>query len=113
MGFRLHVRCTNNEDVEYYGTKLFGYVQDETKLKSWRYLYGLGKLKEIGMDDVYAYWDGYVGDIELSEKAFDLFIGYYIDDLIDKYGDKIDIGEFVIAICPVLKEPGGKIVSWV
>ena len=112
MGFRLSVVCKDNKDVEYYGTRLFGYVDDETKLESWKYLKNLGKLDEIGMGDEHAWWGGYVGDIELCEKAFELLIGYYINDLIDEYGDKINIGEFIIAICPVLKEPGGKIVSW-
>jgi hypothetical protein len=74
MGFRLSVVCKDAKDIKFYGSKLYGYVEDETKLKSWKYLNGLGKLEEIGMDDVYAYWDGYVGDIELSEKEFNLFI---------------------------------------
>lgn len=116
MGFRLSVRCANDKDLSFYGTKLFGYVlgyvHDETKLESWKYLKELGKLDEISMGDEYAWWDGYVGDIELSEKEFNLFIGYYTKDLIDKYSD-IYIGEFMKDIYPVLKEPGGKIVSWV
>ena len=110
MGFRLSVRCKDNKDVEYYGSKLFGYVKDETKLESWKYLKNLGKLDEIGMGDECAWWDGYVGDIELSEKEFNLFIGYYVKDLTDKYGDT---GDFMKSMYPILKEPGEKIISWV
>ena len=110
MGFRLSVTCKDNEAITFYGSKLYGYVEDETKLESWKYLKELGKLDEISMGDEYAWWGGYVGDIELDEKEFNLFIGYYTKDLVDKYGDASD---FMKGIYPILNEPGGKIVSWV
>lgn len=111
MGFRLSVVCKNNKDLEFYGTKLFGYVHDETKLESWKYLKDLGKLDEIGMGDECAWWGGCTDDIELSEKEFELFIRAYAKDLlVNCYYS--DTEWFMMELDPILREPGNKIISW-
>lgn len=116
MGFRIDIRCEEKPDVCYYGTKLYGYVEDETKLASWKFLNEHDKFKELmcnsPVDDPKdIYWGGCTENITLTEKEFGLFIGCYTEDLVDEYGVRYALN-FLKEVIPILTEPGYKLISW-
>ena len=119
MGYRLSIECKNNPELRYYGTKLYGYVEDESKLLSYEYLKRIGKLDEIVNLDVNNFesvedikWD-YCFDCHfvLTAEQFATFIGLYAQDLCDKY-DSIFAFSFLRKIVRIIAEPGDKIIEW-
>ena len=82
MGYRLEI-----SEIEYKGCggKLYGYFEDETKLRSWKWL---KNHKYIDGDE---YWDyGYNPQIVLPNEEFQVFIELYIHDLLKYYKYPID-----------------------
>ena len=78
MGYRLAI--SELEQV-YYGTKLFGYVDDETNLKSFKYLKDIDVIKG---DEIWDY--GFDNPIVLSIKEFKDFRKLYAEDLEENNG---------------------------
>lgn len=119
MGYRLSIECDGNPDLHYYGTKLYGYVKDESKLLSYEYLKRIGKLDEIVNLDVNNFetvedikWD-YCFDCNftLTAEQFSTFIGLYAQDLCDKYGSVVSF-VFLKELIPIIAEPGDKMIEW-
>lgn len=119
MGYRIDIRCKDNQDLHYYGTKLYGYVNDESKLLSYEYLKRIGKLDEIVNIDVNNFesvedikWD-YCFDCHFVLKAeqFSTFIGLYAQDLCDKYDSRFAF-LFLKELIPIIAEHGDKYIEW-
>lgn len=119
MGYRLSIECDGNPDLHYYGTKLYGYVNDESKLLSYEYLKRIGKLDEIAAMDINNFetvedikWD-YCFDCHftLTAEQFATFIGLYAQDLCDKYDSRVAF-LFLKELIPIIAEPGDKYIEW-
>lgn len=79
MGYRLSISKVNEV---YYGTKLFGYVDDENKLKSFNYL------KDNGYIDGDEVWDyNCANAIVMKKTFFEEFRKLYAQDLKDYYDE--------------------------
>ena len=106
MGYRLEVKCVDNKDINFYGTKLVGYV-DPQDLDSIKYLVYLGKIEDFEVDYI---WNGGSGPYyELEENQFNNFIRYYRSDLMKH--KQIDVYTFP-EIQKVMNCPGNKIIGW-
>lgn len=82
MGYRLEI-----SELKYKksGGKLYGYVEDETKLESWKWL------KKHDYIDGDEYWDyGCNPQIILRNEEFQEFIELYIHDLQNYYKYTLD-----------------------
>lgn len=84
MGYRLEV----NEKANYttkpvYASKLYGYVEDETQLLSYKYLNDLHKFDDV-FDDTSNPFFGYgiEPEIELTAEEFRDFVLLYFADLL-------------------------------
>lgn len=118
MGYRLYVQCKDKPEISYYGTKLYGYVKDETKLLSYEYLRRIGKLQEM-VDNQNPFakvedleWDYcYYNHFDLTHDQFSDFITLYAQDLCDKY-DAVYAFNFLKTITPFVSEPGYKYIEW-
>ena len=105
--------------MHYYGTKLYGYVNDESKLLSYEYLKRIGKLDEIVTLDINNFetvedikWD-YCFDCHfvLTAEQFSTFIGLYAQDLCDKYDSRVAF-LFLKELIPIIADPGDKTIEW-
>lgn len=119
MGYRIDIRCKDNQGLHYYGTKLYGYVKDESKLMSYEYLKRIGKLDEIVNLDVNNFeavedikWD-YCFDCHfvLTAEQFSTFIELYAQDLCDKYDSRVAFS-FLKELIPIIAEHGDKYIEW-
>lgn len=82
MGYRLNIEDKEN-NLSFYGTKLYGYVNDERELRSYKYLMELGKVTE--RQAVFEEWDyPWRNDIILNSTQFAEFIRLYLIDLCEK-----------------------------
>lgn len=79
MGYRLNVSSKTNSDKSYYGTKLYGYV-DEKNLQSYKWLERHGKLTG---DEVWDY--GCENTIVLTAEEYQEFIKLYARDYCEKF----------------------------
>ena len=61
MGYRPYIRMKDKDEPSYYGTKLYGYLEDDCALPSCQYLISLGKWE----DDPF-FFDGIDNRIELD-----------------------------------------------
>lgn len=78
MGYRLSVEKVGDRYPCYYGTKLYGYVNDETELKSYQWLVKEGFLKA---DEIYV-WDYCCENpILMRVEDFKIFAKLYNEDL--------------------------------
>lgn len=75
MGYRLNILDCNNHNIEYYGTKLYGYV-DTDKLLSYSYLIQIGKFDG---DECFDY--SCDNNIILDCVEYKIFIELYAHDL--------------------------------
>lgn len=77
MGYRLNI-SKDKEDKEtlFYGTKLYGYCNDNKKLLSYNYLIQIGKFEG---NEIFDY--GVTNDIELNYEEFKIFCILYDYDL--------------------------------
>lgn len=75
MGYRLNVLDAQHPELEFYGTKLYGYVADETKLPSCKYLISLGKVDD---DTIWDY--SCENETQLTAKEFKTFFSLYEED---------------------------------
>lgn len=117
MGYRLDVQCVNSP-LDFYGTKLYGYVEDEEELQSYKYLQKIGK---INHDEYYPVWFyGCDNQMTLSKEEFEKFARLYEQDMrtfITPYLREIGHDEnFSWADCTNMEEiiaaDGDKIISW-
>lgn len=79
MGYRPEFKDLQNPDLLFYGTKLYGYV-DESKLQSYKYLLSIGKAEE---DDLWDY--PFEHEMILTAEQFRKFVDLYEKDF-DRYG---------------------------
>lgn len=85
MGFRLMCKCANNENIYFYGTKLYGYYKGIDNLSSIKYLVSLG-IKEpfnIYDNESFEHYFDYMSctpDFTLSHDQFLIFITLYCFD---------------------------------
>lgn len=78
-------KCANNENIYFYGTKLYGYYKDIDNLPSIKYLENLGIRKAYGIDDdetfeQYFYCSCCTPDFTLTRDQFLIFITLYCFD---------------------------------
>lgn len=112
MGYRLTVEQIQKEP-QFYGTKLYGYVDDVTKLKSFQWLAEHNKIDPE--EDRYC-WDAYGSmDIRLTAKEFREFIALYEEDLepltLANRWNRFNIDD--VAILKELRDSDNdKIISW-
>lgn len=100
MGYRLNVKC-NDTGLEFYGTKLYGYVNDERTLKSYKYL------KQIGKFNGNEHFDyRYENKLVLSFLDFSRFIKLYFYDL-QQTDEKLNL-----ELRELSKQPGDKTIWW-
>lgn len=92
---------------EYYGTKLFGYVQDTSNLPSCRFLINLGK---CGENEIWTY--SFSGDITLSEDEFREFIRLYDRDFKDYTGIPLRYVEDYEKLEAITASDGDKLLQW-
>lgn len=118
MGYRLSIECKNNPELRYYGTKLYGYVNKESDLLSYKYLLKIGKIHEIAKENPYyetindIIWDyGCDNEVCLTSEQFAEFVEHYSQDLCDKY-DSLYSLSFLRKIVRIIAEPGDKIIEW-
>lgn len=126
MGYRLEVKCVDHPELSFYGTKLYGYLEEsciECKLlKSAQYLLSLGKV-----EDEDEYW-GYGADHEtrLTAEETRTFLELYAEDM-NSYGRgwascngwhtfeqerPFDWGWYKETIEKIFDSSGDKIISW-
>lgn len=73
MGYRLSVEVVGNDNPSYYGTKLYGYV-DEKELKSYKWLMYKGYLRA---DEDYCWDYGSENPIVMKIEDFRIFAIFY------------------------------------
>ena len=103
MGYRLNI-----DEHKYYGTKLYGYV-NEKQLKSYKYL---EKNKIIDGDE--CWFDGTENRIFLQPDEFKKFIKLYNQDINKEYADKRNKDWFINEkeIQELLESENPKIIYW-
>lgn len=111
MGYRLCIEQIQKEP-QLYGTKLYGYVTDVTKLKSFQWLAEHNKIDPE--EDRYC-WEGYASmDIRMTANEFRDFIDLYAEDLSTEYNyqwnhfHEDEVGIFM----ELYESDNDKIVSW-
>lgn len=103
MGYRLEISKIEYKES---GGKLFGYVEDETKLESWKWL----KNHEFITGD--EYWDyGCNPQIVLDDDEFKEFIELYIFDLHNYYKYEID-SDWIKSLRDLAKTKEDKLLEW-
>ena len=111
MGYRLTVVCKENPTLEYYGTKLYGYLDGEEfeLLKSAKFLKRQGIMDG---DEYFGY--GFYTEYTLTFLQFKRFAELYEYDM--KYGvgyygtnNQFEWGDDMRKI---IDHPGDKIISW-
>lgn len=111
MGYRLWIEDKDDERLGFYGTKLYGYVRDERKLRSYEYLVRIGKFDG---NETFTY--GYDNEIELTAEEFKKFAEAYDEDYYDANDKDKDCprGWFVgnPDIAKLMASDADKIVSW-
>lgn len=110
MGYRLNILDKQHPELEFYGTKLYGYVADETKLASLKYLISIGKMWED------AIWDySFYNETHLTQNEFNTFIKLYEEDLLN-YGPighiKLSDDDEYWKIERMMETNGDKILTW-
>ena len=78
MGYRLSVEKVGDNTPKYYGTKLYGYVDDETELKSYQWLIKEGFLNE---SEEYVWEYCCDNPILMRVESFRDFVILYNEDL--------------------------------
>lgn len=84
MGYRLDIIEKENEDKRsIYCSKLYGYVEDETQLLSYKYLNDLHKFDDVFDDTTNPFFGyGIEREIELTAEEFRDFMLLYVADLL-------------------------------
>lgn len=103
MGYRLEISEFKDLNV---GTKLFGYVDDETKLKSYQWL--LEHRKIVG-EECWTY--GYNPKIILNSEEFKEFIVLYIEDKKEYYSYP-NFEEFANSLLKISETEDCKLLEW-
>lgn len=84
MGFRLACHCANNENIRFYGTKLYGYYKDIDNLPSIKYLDSLGIRDIFDMtNETFEFYFDCVcctPEVKLTHNQFLIFITLYCYD---------------------------------
>lgn len=82
MGYRLDVYDAEDEKINIYGTKLYGYLDDE-EFDTLLSLHYLIRLRKIEYDERFYYNLAYCypARIRLDANQYRIFITYYIQDL--------------------------------
>lgn len=106
MGYRLTVYEYPNPDIVFYGTKLYGYF-DNDELKSKKFLQSI----DPDYDTEASYWEG-DPQFLLSASDFRKFIELYSDDWYRMYGCKIDDYDGWDAVKEILESENPKIIEW-
>lgn len=85
MGFRLECKCANNENIDFYGTKLYGYYKGIDNFPSIKYLESIGAKIVLGLEDdetFESYFDymSHTPELTLTHDQFLIFITLYSYD---------------------------------
>lgn len=117
MGYLLEVTSVNNPVVMMYGTKLYGYLEDEEfdTLYSVHYLIGIGKIKyEERL--FYNVWWGCPEEIRLTAQEYRCFIILYIQDykgsIAPEYRDRDGTEIFGENFDDLFNSEDDKILTW-
>ena len=117
MGYLLEARSAQNPDLQIYGTKLYGYLDDEEfdTLYSLHYLIVIGKIKyEERL--FYNVWWGCPEDIRLTAQEFRCFMILYVQDYRDsiaqEYRDRDGEEIFGENFNDLFNSDDDKIISW-
>lgn len=109
MGYRLNVQDVGNPKINFYGTKLYGYVKTED-LISYKYLCEIHKAP-----DIYSWYISSENFIRLTAEEFVKFIDYYETDFNSKAESAQDLMKVVHGYGNLMKmkqTSSDKIVSW-
>ena len=104
MGYRLEISRIIDSDLG--GTKLYGYVEDVTKLKSWNWLVNNGHLNEE--NKLFFEWDGNPSII-LSKDEFRDFTKLYWEDIKDFRNPEWNMPD---TIKDLIEEDCSKLLEW-
>lgn len=109
MGYRIDIRDTKNPNLRFYGTKLYGYVHDESKLLSCQYLISIGKIN----DDVFIWDYPFPHEITLTAEEFREFMQLYEKDFdgFGKYGTLSEYPDYSV-IQELMKTDSDKFIDW-
>lgn len=102
MGYRLEISKVIPSDVG--GSKLYGYVEDETKLKSYKWLLNHGY---IDGDEVWTY--GCNPQIVLTKHQFKEYMELYWNDLNTFRNPEWEISE---ELKKLIEEDCDKLLEW-
>lgn len=83
MGYRPEFKDTNNQGLCFYGTKLYGYVSDESKLPSCQFLVLIGK---VDPEEIEWWGYGFTHEMVLTPEQFRNFMDLYEKDYYDFRG---------------------------
>ena len=110
MGYRLCVEQIQKEP-QFYGTKLYGYVDDVTKLKSFQWL---AEHNMINPEEDKYCWDSEASmDIRMTASEYREFITLYREDIEKAYGVHFTILENDNELFRELyNSDNEKIISW-
>jgi len=106
MGYRLDIRDKGNPELNFYGTKLFGYVNPET-LHSKLYLKKL--FPDYDMEA--SAWEG-DSEITLSAEQFREFIRLYSYDWKQHCGEDIRVYSGWKNVEKMLQTKSEKVLNW-
>lgn len=109
MGYRPEIKDLRNPDLCFYGTKLYGYVADESELPSYQYLIQIGKLTHE--DDYWGY--GFTHEMTLTAEEFRKFMELYEQDF-DEFGGFGKLSEYhdYNIIQELLESGSDKHIEW-
>lgn len=105
MGYRINIK-DNETEKEFYGTKLYGYV-DEKILDSYKYLI---RIKKFDGEEIFDYNNE--NEIILSNEEFINFIIFYMRDLIEyRHTNLLAYPDWNI-IYEMIHNDSSKTISW-
>ena len=111
MGYRLCVEQIQREP-QFYGSKLYGYVNDVTELKSFQWL---AEHRKVDPEEDRYCWDAYASmDIRLTAEEYREFITLYAEDMKTFYNRPWNkfYKDDLVNLKALYDSDNDKIISW-
>ena len=108
MGYRpAIIEIEYKPERDWYGTKLYGYVDDTYALESCKYLLEIGAIT-----DDYAWGYGCDGDVVLTAKEFREWIRLYDEDLKREMGYSLEVMQEWEKLKRMIDSDNDKLIQW-